>query len=81
MAATTICPRCAYQTIENLFSSPVPDVWDVLQCQQCLYMWRTSEPTRRTQRNAYPEVFMMTVEDIRNASDVPTVPPLRTAAM
>ncbi|MFH8658094.1 non-oxidative hydroxyarylic acid decarboxylases subunit D [Streptomyces afghaniensis] len=74
----TICPRCAHQTVDLVFSSPVPGVWDVLQCPQCLYMWRTSEPARRTRRDAYPELFRMTAEDIRNAPEVPAVPPLRT---
>jgi hypothetical protein len=41
-------------------------------------MWRTSEPDRRTRRHAYPEQFRMTAEDIRNAPEVPAVPPLRT---
>jgi uncharacterized protein (DUF2225 family) len=75
----TICPRCAYQTVEQVFTSPVPGVWDVLQCGQCLYTWGTSELARRTRRDAYPEQFRMTVEDIHNAPEVPTVPPLRTA--
>jgi hypothetical protein len=80
MAEASICPRCACRTVEKIFSSPVTGVWDVLQCQQCFYMWRTSEPARRTQRDAYPKAFMVTVEDIQNASEMPTVPPLRTAA-
>ena len=71
-----ICPRCSYQSIEKLYASPVPDVWDVLQCQQCLYSCRTSEPDRRTKREAYPEQFKMTLEDINNAPEVPTTPPL-----
>ncbi|UOB08462.1 hypothetical protein MQE23_05090 [Streptomyces sp. HP-A2021] len=75
----TVCPRCAHQSVDLVFSSPVPGVWDVLQCPQCLYMWRTSEPDRRTRRDAYPEPFRMTAEDIRNAPEVPAVPPLRTA--
>ncbi|MEU0192131.1 non-oxidative hydroxyarylic acid decarboxylases subunit D [Streptomyces afghaniensis] len=74
----TICPRCAHRTVDLVFSSPVPGVWDVLQCPRCLYMWRTSEPARRTRRDAYPELFRMTAEDIRNAPEVPAVPPLRT---
>ncbi len=77
MADTTSCARCAYETVETLFTSPVPGVWDVLQCQQCLYTWRTSEPARRTRRDAYPELFKMTAEEIKNAPEVPTVPPLR----
>jgi vanillate/4-hydroxybenzoate decarboxylase subunit D len=77
MAIETICPRCACSTVEQQYTSPVPGVWDVLQCQQCLYMWRTTEPARRTRREAYPEQFRMTVEDIENAPEVPTIPPLR----
>jgi len=77
MATETICPRCAFNTVEQQYTSPVPGVWDVLQCQQCLYMWRTTEPARRTQREAYPEQFRMTAEDITNAPEVPTIPPLR----
>jgi vanillate/4-hydroxybenzoate decarboxylase subunit D len=73
----TMCPRCAHQTLNQLYTSPVPGVWEVLQCAQCLYTWRTSEPARRTQRDAYPEQFKMTIEDIANAPEVPTVPPLR----
>jgi hypothetical protein len=34
------------------------------------------EPDRRTKREAYPEQFNMTLEDIKNAPEVPTIPPL-----
>ena len=71
------CPRCGHETIELLFTSPVAGVWDVLQCQQCLYCWRTSEPARRTDRDAYPASFRMTVADIDSAPEVPSIPPLR----
>jgi rubredoxin len=79
MTAHLQCPRCGYETIEELFASPVPDAWTVLQCQQCLYCWRTSEPDRRTRRDSYPEEFMMTVADIASAPEVPSIPPLRHA--
>jgi hypothetical protein len=74
---STVCPRCAYAELEHVHSSPVPGVWDVLQCRRCLYMWRTSEPARRTRREDYPEGFRLSVEDMANAGEVPTVPPLR----
>lgn len=74
--ATTICPRCAYSDIDKIHSSQILGAWDVLQCQQCLYCWRTSEPARRTQRDAYPDSFKMTAEDIANAPEVPAIPPL-----
>lgn len=71
-----ICPRCAHDTIETVTTSPVPGVWDVLQCAHCLYMWRTTEPARRSTREAYPAEFRMTRSDIDNAIEVPAVPPL-----
>jgi hypothetical protein len=80
MADTVICPRCAHGTIERLFSSPVPGIWEVLQCSRCLYLWRTSEPPRRTRRDTYPDSFKMTAEDIANAPEVPAIPPLRTVS-
>ncbi|WP_443077845.1 non-oxidative hydroxyarylic acid decarboxylases subunit D [Streptomyces sp. NBC_01450] len=58
--------------------SPVPGAWDVLQCGRCLYMWRTTEPARRTRRDAYPQEFRMTPADIDNAPEVPAIPPLET---
>ena len=72
-----ICPRCAWETLNRLATSPVPDVWEVWQCARCRYTWRTSEPERRTRRESYPERYRMTQADIDNASEVPAVPPLR----
>lgn len=72
------CPRCEFETIDTLYSSPVPAVWDVLQCQRCLYTWRTTEPARRTQRDNYPDSFKMTAADIEDAPEVPGIPPLLT---
>ncbi|MFC7343658.1 non-oxidative hydroxyarylic acid decarboxylases subunit D [Saccharopolyspora griseoalba] len=73
----TLCPRCADPGVQRITTSPVPGAWEVLQCQQCLYMWRTTEPARRTTREHYPEQYRMTREDIDDASEVPTIPPLR----
>jgi hypothetical protein len=71
------CPRCAFDRVELLFSSPVAGAWEVLQCQRCLYCWRTSEPDRRTRRANYPDDFRMTPDDIAAAPEVPSVPALR----
>jgi hypothetical protein len=71
-----ICPRCEFDRVEKLATSPVPGVWDVLQCGRCLYTWRTTEPARRTTPEAYPEEFRMTQADIDGAPEVPAVPPL-----
>lgn len=74
-----ICPRCAHETVDHVATSPVPGVWDVLSCGRCFYMWRTTEPERRTSRDAYPESFRLTPEAIAAAQEVPAIPPLRTA--
>ncbi len=75
--APSICPRCAHERLTHLTTSPVPGAWDVFQCDRCLYTWRTTEPARRTQPDAYPAAFRLTAEDIENAIEMPTVPPLR----
>ncbi|MFI1620366.1 non-oxidative hydroxyarylic acid decarboxylases subunit D [Streptomyces lydicus] len=76
----TLCPRCAHDAVGRLATSPVPGVWDVLQCHRCLYTWRTTEPARRTRRDAYPDVFKLTADDLAAAIEVPAVPPLRTTS-
>lgn len=70
------CPRCTHETVETVTTSPVPGIWDVLQCARCRYMWRTTEPDRRTRREAYPAEFRLAPEDIDHAPEVPEVPPL-----
>ncbi|WP_432570209.1 non-oxidative hydroxyarylic acid decarboxylases subunit D [Kineococcus sp. SYSU DK005] len=75
----TMCPRCAHETLDVLTTSPVPGVWEVLQCLRCHYTWRTSEPARRTTRSDYPQAFRLTQADLDAAQEMPTVPPLRGA--
>ncbi|MEU1320536.1 non-oxidative hydroxyarylic acid decarboxylases subunit D [Streptomyces tibetensis] len=72
---TCICPRCAYGTVTTVATSPVPGVWNVLQCDRCRYMWRTTEPDRRTRRDLYPAEFRLTQADLDDAPEVPSVPP------
>jgi rubredoxin len=73
------CPRCAYDVIDQLFLSPVAGAWEVLQCRQCLYCWRTSEPARRSERQSYPKGFRLERADIAGTPEVPAIPALRTA--
>ncbi|MFD7920790.1 non-oxidative hydroxyarylic acid decarboxylases subunit D [Streptomyces sp. NPDC059740] len=73
----TCCPRCAHEGVATVTTSPVPGVWTVLSCERCRYMWRTTEPGRRTRREEYPEEFRLTEADIDGALEMPVVPPLR----
>ena len=74
-----LCPRCTFAA-ELLASSPVPDAWDILQCTECLYTWRTTEPERRTTRGAYPEAFRLTRNQIDSVPAMPAVPVTRLLA-
>lgn len=75
------CPRCDHDAVSTVATSPVAGVWDVLRCGRCFYMWRTTEPDRRTRRAAYPAQFRLTRADIDNATEVPPVPPARRRAV
>jgi hypothetical protein len=73
----TTCPRCDHDALSRVATAPVEGAWDVLRCDLCFYMWRTTEPERRTRRASYPPAFRLTREDIDNAIEVPPVPPRR----
>jgi hypothetical protein len=70
------CPRCTDDHIDTLAISKIPDAWEILQCQRCLFTWRTTEQANITTREAYPDVFRLTQEDMDAAPIVPSVPPL-----
>ncbi|MGD9619933.1 MAG: non-oxidative hydroxyarylic acid decarboxylases subunit D [Mycolicibacterium sp.] len=74
----TSCPRCEDGTANVIARSPIPAVWEVFHCEKCLYMWRSTEPERRTRRDRYPAEFRMTQADIDTAPEVPTIPPLES---
>lgn len=71
-----ICPRCGNEHVVTLATSPVEGVWEVYQCEHCLYTWRSTEPDRRTKREAYPDNFKITDADMEAAPMVPSIPPL-----
>lgn len=70
------CPRCRHDDINDLAHSPRVGVWTLYQCATCLYVWRSTEPARRTDPKHYPPQFALTDEDLHHAVEVPTVPPL-----
>jgi vanillate/4-hydroxybenzoate decarboxylase subunit D len=72
------CPRCAHDVVDLLCESPVAGAWEVLQCQRCLYGWRTSEPARRIDADVYPDSFRMTPQQIHDAPEVPRIFVLRS---
>ncbi|MFG1711289.1 non-oxidative hydroxyarylic acid decarboxylases subunit D [Nonomuraea sp. M3C6] len=72
------CPRCDHDGIIVAATSPVPEVWEVFQCRQCAYMWRSTEPLRRTSREHYPAEFQLTKADIDAAPESPSIPLLRS---
>ncbi|MFE6450658.1 non-oxidative hydroxyarylic acid decarboxylases subunit D [Nocardiopsis dassonvillei] len=77
---TVICPRCGGGDTAAIAHSPVPGVWEVVLCSTCHYTWRTTEPPRQSSREEFPEEFRITPEDVRDAVELPPVPPLRPDA-
>jgi vanillate/4-hydroxybenzoate decarboxylase subunit D len=70
------CPRCSARTVELLATAQAGDAWQVLHCTRCRYSWRTTEPARRTDPDAYPPQFKLSQADLDDAPEVPPVPPL-----
>lgn len=50
----------------------------VFKTKSAVSTWRNTEPARRTEREHYPPEFRMIQQDIDNAPEVPTIPPLLT---
>ena len=71
------CPRCAYETVDHVASSPVVGVWEVFGCPRCNYFWRSTEPRARTSRPLFPEKYRLTAETVAAAPPYPGIPPLR----
>ncbi len=37
------CPRCDSKTTRQIADSPVKGAWQVFRCDDCNYVWRSSE--------------------------------------
>lgn len=37
------CPRCESADTEFVFASPVEDAWELHRCDNCEFVWRTTE--------------------------------------
>lgn len=77
MSNQTICPRCESAKTNVLTESPVPDVWDVFQCETCFFVWRSTEPDFITNPSKYNQEFKLTREQLDRADIMPSVPALK----
>jgi vanillate/4-hydroxybenzoate decarboxylase subunit D len=64
------CPRCDGNKIEVIATSPVGNVWEVYECMDCFYSWRSTETP-----NVH-EKFKLTKEQINHLPMIPPIPPL-----
>lgn len=64
------CPRCDSERIETIATAPVDNAWEVYECMDCFYSWRSTEHPR------VHEKFRLTAEQIRNLQVIPPIPPL-----
>ncbi|MBQ6491857.1 MAG: vanillic acid non-oxidative decarboxylation protein [Atopobiaceae bacterium] len=65
-----ICPRCGFEGISTIATSPIEGAWEVYECDQCFFSWRSTEDV------VVHDVFKLTKEQIDNLQVIPPVPPL-----
>lgn len=65
-----ICPRCGFESISTIAKSPVEGAWEVYECDQCFFSWRSTEDVD------VHDVFKLTKEQIDGLQIIPPVPPL-----
>lgn len=64
------CPRCDFEQISTIAKSPIEGVWEVYQCDQCFFSWRSIEDVKVS------PVFRLTKEKIDGLQIIPPIPPL-----
>ncbi len=64
------CPRCGHEGISTIATSPIEGVWEVYECDKCLYSWRSTETPQIN------DVFKLNDEKIAALQVVPPIPPL-----
>ena len=64
------CPRCEYDKISTIAKSPIDGAWEIYQCDQCFYSWRSTETPH------VDDVFKLDAEKIANLQVIPPIPPL-----
>lgn len=64
------CPRCDSDKIKVIATSPVGKVWEVYECMDCYYSWRSTETPH------IHDKFKLTPEQIKNLQVIPPIPPL-----
>lgn len=64
------CPRCDGGRIETIATAPVDNAWEVYECMDCFYSWRSTETPRILPK------FRLTPEQIKGLQVIPPIPPL-----
>ena len=64
------CPRCESEKIEVIARAPRDNAWEVYECMDCFYSWRSTETPHIHAK------FKLTKEQIEKLQVIPPVPPL-----
>lgn len=64
------CPRCDFEGVSVIAKSPIEGVWEVYECDQCYFSWRSTEDID------VHAVFKLTPEKIAGLQVIPPIPPL-----
>jgi hypothetical protein len=71
-----LCPRCDKEEAVKVFEAPKDRSWEIFRCQNCNFVWRSTEKEEITNGNRYHPNFKLTEDAIRNMEIKPAIPPL-----
>jgi vanillate/4-hydroxybenzoate decarboxylase subunit D len=71
-----VCPRCESSATKVRFESPVAGVWTLYGCDDCLFIWRSTELETITNPKLYPARFKVKLEHLK---DIPVMPAIAHA--
>ena len=69
MNETHICPRCESEKTSVLTCSPVEGVWEVYNCKDCFFAWRSTEPGFITDPAKYDAAFKLNRAELDQADN------------
>lgn len=71
------CPRCDGARAVKFFEAPKNGVWELYQCPDCSFVWRSTEEEAVRNKDLYNRDFKLNKNDMEKMIDKPAIPPLR----
>jgi hypothetical protein len=71
------CPRCDKEEGIKIFEAPTDKSWELYRCQNCNFVWRSTEKEAIKDRHLYSPYFKLSEDQINKLPVKPVIPPLR----